>query len=134
MYLNSSLAFRLEFLWRWMPVLVVAMPLPKHLIGISLGPLILVKPGYFLHRPTIEHELEHSRQSWRGLLVGHLLAYWCSRRYRLRAEAKAFAVELRHYDSAARDSHLAAASTALARCYGLSISEDVAAASIQRRI
>jgi hypothetical protein len=110
-------------IWHVLPIAIVGTRrLPQSLIGVCLGPIVLVSRDYVADRPTLIHELEHSKQFFKGGLIVHFLRYWVSKRYRLRVEAQAFAAEI-----AACPSHLARnrfeeSARALSCGYGLSLS------------
>ena len=103
-----------------MPVLIVP-HLPGRLVGVCLGPAVLVRCDYGDDWPTIVHELEHCKQFWRGGVLVHFLRYYLSRRYRLEAEVQAFRAELDACDAIERRRRLDDAARALATGYGLRI-------------
>jgi hypothetical protein len=102
-------------------LLVCPARLPGRLIGLSLGPVIVVERAYAKDHPTLLHELEHSRQFWTGGLLLHFFRYWCSKRYRLTAEINAYALELGHCEPKDREQRLLQAAHALSQGYNLAI-------------
>jgi hypothetical protein len=109
---------RIERLWRMVPVPIVSIDrMPGRLIGLSLGLLIVIRSDHAADRPTIVHELEHCKQFWKGGLLVHMLRYWSSRGYRLRAELEAFRAELAACDGAERAERLDDAARSLATGY-----------------
>ena len=74
-----------------MPVLIVVVPtLPGRLLGLSMGPIVVLEDSVAQDLGTLEHELVHTKQFWRNGLVLHFLRYWMSRNYRLAMELEAF--------------------------------------------
>lgn len=105
-----------------MPVPVVALEsLPGRLVGVCLGPVVVVRRDFLDDRPTIIHELTHCRQFWRGLTLLHLLRYYVSRRYRLESELEAFRAEIDACRGAEKGRRLLESSRALATSYGLDL-------------
>ncbi|AJG18798.1 hypothetical protein [Cupriavidus basilensis] len=107
-----------RFVYRVLPVLVIRTDrlIPARFQGYNLGPVILLRPT--ARAALLEHELTHSRQVYRTLfLMGAI--YYLSKRWRLRWEAEAYAVQWKAGDS------LANLSTFLANNYhlGISVSE-----------
>ena len=79
----------------FLPVPVIAVPrLPGRLVGVCLGPFVLLAREYANDWPTVVHELEHCKQFWRGGLIIHFARYYLSRSYRLKAELEAYRAEL----------------------------------------
>jgi hypothetical protein len=108
----------------WPPVPFIGMTrMPKTLIGICLGPLVVIRSSAMADYPTLVHELEHCKQFWRGGLVVHFLRYLLSHNYRLRAELAAFAAEVVACDEHERPTRIQESARALALCYRLSLSE-----------
>ena len=123
--------FKVHFLWQRLPILFVsANCLPKNWIATSLGLIVLIRTDYFSDLPTIAHELEHCRQSIKGLGLIHFCRYYWSTAYRLRCEAAAFAVEIRCYEDAEIAYRTAVAVKAMVHCYGLNCTSNQARDSI----
>lgn len=106
-----------------MPVIAVT-KLPGRLVGICLGPFVVVARDYANDWPTVVHELEHCKQFWRGGLVIHFLRYYLSRPYRLRAELEAYRAELDACQPIERAVRLDESARALATGYQLRIDID----------
>ena len=108
----------IERLWRVLPVPVIVLDrMPGRLVGLSMGLFIVVRADYARDRPTMIHELVHCKQFWRGGVLLHMLRYYVSREYRLRAEVEAFRAELDACDAEERPARLDDASRALATGY-----------------
>lgn len=113
---------RLQWIWRAVPVpVLIVSRLPGRLVGVCLGPAVLVRSDFGDDWPTIVHELEHCKQFWRGGAVVHFVRYYVSRRYRLDAELQAFRAELDACDGPERWRRLDDAARALATGYRLSL-------------
>ena len=93
--------------------------LPGRLIGVCMGPFVLIHGDYADDWPTVVHELEHCKQFWRGGLVIHFARYYLSRRYRLRSELAAYRAELDACAPAERGRRLDDSARALAAGYHL---------------
>ncbi len=116
---------RLHSIWSILPVPVVTLKhMPGRLVGLCLGPLIVVREDYAADWPTIVHELTHCKQFWRGLAILHLLRYYSSRRYRLKAELEAFRAEIDACEPHQRRQRLHESSRALATSYSLGLDTD----------
>lgn len=103
-----------------LPVPLIAVRrLPGRLVGICLGPFIVVAKDYANDWPTIVHELEHCKQFWRGGLIVHFVRYYASRRYRLRCELAAYRAELEACEPNERGSRLDDSARALSSGYQL---------------
>lgn len=81
--------------------------LPVGVGGRQCGPLIFIRPKYRDDEGLYRHELEHIKQAWTLLLVGHALLTWLYRPYRQWAEAQAYRVQMHYsphlsFDDAAR--------------------------------
>ena len=107
--------------------------LPGGVGGLEVGPLVLIRPKYRdrgdegLH----QHELEHVRQWWCSLGL-HSLLYLGVRRYRLWAEARAYAVQMRYPNGLGGALSLDDAAWRLAgERYGLGIDVERARAEIR---
>ena len=80
---------RFHSIWKVVPVPVISVAqMPGRLVGLCLGPVVLVRDDYANDWPTIVHELTHCKQFWRGLGILHLFRYYASRPYRLRTEVE----------------------------------------------
>lgn len=95
--------------------------LPGSLLGVCLGPVVLLHRRLMLDEPSIEHELTHSRQFWKNGLVLHFVRYWLQPSYRQAMEVEAFSTELRHRSLDEYPSCLEAAASSLSSRYGLRI-------------
>jgi hypothetical protein len=95
--------------------------LPGSLLGICLGPVVLLHHSLMLDQPSIEHELVHSRQFWRNGLVLHFLRYWLQPSYRQAMEIEAFSAELGNRPEDEYQRCLEMAASSLSSRYGLSI-------------
>jgi hypothetical protein len=112
----------LERIWKILPVPVVTLRrMPGRLVGLCVGPFIVVREDYASDYPTIVHELTHCRQFWRGLGILHLFRYYGSRRYRLRAEVEAFRAELAACPPGERRRRLHESARSLATSYSLGL-------------
>ncbi|HZH06985.1 MAG TPA: hypothetical protein VEY69_09945 [Lautropia sp.] len=113
---------RLHSIWRFLPVPVITLErMPGRLVGLCVGPFIVVREDYASDYPTIVHELTHCKQFWRGLTVLHLIRYYGSRRYRLKAEVEAFRAELAACTPAERRQRLHESARSLASSYSLGL-------------
>lgn len=105
-----------------MPVPVFAVPrLPGRLVGVCMGPFIVLTKDYANDWPTVVHELEHCKQFWRGGLIIHFARYYLSRRYRLRSELDAYRAELDACHPRERAGRLDDSARALATGYQLKL-------------
>ncbi len=108
----------------WLPVPFIGMTrMPKTLIGVCLGPLVVIRASALTDYPTLVHELEHCKQFWRGGLIVHFLRYMLSQEYRLKAETQAFAAEVMACEEHERPARIQESARALALCYRLRIAE-----------
>ncbi|MGE0803136.1 MAG: hypothetical protein AB7G13_32475 [Lautropia sp.] len=113
---------RLYSIWSIVPVPVITLQrMPGRLVGLCLGPLVVVRDDYAQDWPTIVHELTHCRQFWRGFALLHLLRYYASRRYRLKAELEAFRAEIDACRPAQRRERLHESARSLATSYSLGL-------------
>lgn len=64
--------------------------------GTSKGLWIIVDTADNNWQSTVAHELEHTRQAWLLCIFGHSFAYALSKAYRFWAEARAYAVSVKH--------------------------------------
>jgi hypothetical protein len=113
---------RLHSIWKFLPVPVITLErMPGRLVGLCVGPFIVVREDYASDYPTIVHELTHCKQFWRGLTVLHLIRYYGSRRYRLKAEVEAFRAELDACPPAERRQRLHESARSLSSSYSLGL-------------
>jgi hypothetical protein len=113
---------RLHSIWKFLPVPVITLQrMPGRLVGLCVGPFIVVREDYASDYPTIVHELTHCKQFWRGLTVLHLVRYYGSRRYRLKAEVEAFRAELAACPPSERRQRLHESARSLASSYSLGL-------------
>ena len=118
-----------------MPVLFIAVKrLPFEWIATSLGVVVLVRNSHFRDGPTIAHELEHCRQTFKGLGIVHFVRYHASQAYRLRCEAKAFAVEINSSPAPLRAHKLERATQSISLCYRLRCTPCVISKAIEFEI
>ncbi len=119
----------------WLPpTLVVSMPwLPGTLLGVCLGPVVLLHRRLMDDAPSIEHELVHSRQFWRNGVVLHFLRYWLQPTYRQAMEVEAFSAELQNRPLDEYQSCLESAASSLATRYGLRIDIETAMTALDIR-
>jgi hypothetical protein len=121
-----------KFSFRWrqppnlaIPTLIIGTPyIPGRIVGLCLGPVILIDSRYYEDEGTIIHELIHTRQFWRNGLVLHFLRYWFSESYRLTMELEAFRSELACRSEQEYGDCLDSAARILAGQYRLKISVD----------
>jgi hypothetical protein len=112
----------LHSIWKFLPVPVISLErMPGRLVGLCVGPFVVVREDYASDYPTIVHELTHCKQFWRGLTVLHLIRYYGSRRYRLRAELEAFRAELDACAPGERRQRLLESARSLASSYSLGL-------------
>jgi hypothetical protein len=113
---------RLHSIWRFLPVPVITLArMPGRLVGLCVGPFIVVREDYAADYPTIVHELTHCKQFWRGLTILHLIRYYGSRGYRLKAEVEAFRAELDACEPGERRQRLHESARSLATSYSLGL-------------
>jgi hypothetical protein len=113
---------RFHSIWKILPVPVITLErMPGRLVGLCVGPFIVVREDYASDYPTIVHELTHCKQFWRGFAVLHLIRYYGSRRYRLRAELEAFRAELEACAPSERRQRLHESARSLASSYSLGL-------------
>lgn len=116
---------RLHRIWTVLPVPVVTIAsMPGRLVGLCLGPFVIVREDYAADWPTIVHELTHCKQFWRGLALLHLLRYYGSRRYRLRTEVEAFRAEIAACPASERRQRLLDSARSLSSSYSLGLDVD----------
>jgi len=123
MLLDSvQMRIRLHSIWRIVPVpVLVVRRLPGRIVGLCMGPFVLLRVDYADDWPTVVHELEHCKQFWRGGAVIHLYRYLSNPAYRLRAEIEAYQAELAACPPAERARRLYDSARALAHGYGLGV-------------
>lgn len=115
-----------------LPVPVFSVPrLPGRLVGVCLGPFVVLARDYANDWPTVVHELEHCKQFWRGGLVIHFARYYISRNYRLRSELEAYRAELAVCQPGERQTRLEDSARALASGYQLGLDTDTCRALLQ---
>ena len=118
----KELKVRFHSIWKIVPVPVISVSqMPGRLVGLCLGPLVLVRDDYASDWPTIIHELTHCKQFWRGFGILHLFRYYASRSYRLRTEVEAFRAELAVCPASERQQRLKDSARALATSYSLGL-------------
>jgi hypothetical protein len=116
--------FRIKVAWNCVPALFISSPLPYRIIGICLGPVVLVRRPYLDHAPTIIHEMVHVEQFWRNGTAIHFVRYWLSKNYRLNCELEAFSREIRSLAPEAIINATTEAALSIATGYGLKISKN----------
>lgn len=96
---------------------------PEGSAGCARGPVVFIRPQFEgKDEGLFWHELCHVSQWWRMLGLGHSLLYTFSKRYRLRCEVEAYAVQARYYP----DYRLPLFAKFISRDYGLDIETVVA--------
>lgn len=114
------------------PVPVISVRrLPGRLVGICMGPFVIVARDYANDWPTVVHELEHCKQFWRGGLVIHFARYYLSRRYRLHSELQAYRAELEACHPVERALRLDESARALSSGYQLDLDTATCRALLQ---
>ena len=100
--------------------------------GATFGPVILIRPKYREDVGLLEHEKMHVKQWWFTLGL-HALLYWLSKRYRLWAEAKAYAEQMRWPDRFGNRLSLQGAASRLALPeYGFGITPEQAQTVLEK--
>ena len=70
--------------------------IPDKFAGLTLGPIILIRPQYVNDTGLLEHEKVHVRQFWRTLgFFG--IRYFLFKKYRLKYELEAYKEQLKYY-------------------------------------
>ena len=69
--------------------------IPSPHAGVSYGPLVVIRPSYKHDKGLLEHELFHSKQAYKLLLLPYMLLYKFSECFRLKQEVEAYRVQLR---------------------------------------
>lgn len=92
--------FKLRFIFGIIPVLLIK---TNFLIfsgtaATSLGFVIFIRPRAWNNEALIAHELTHSKQMWRYLIIGYILAWVLSKKMRLKFEVEAYKVQLTYYE------------------------------------
>ena len=90
---------KMKFVYKVLPVFLIKAPwlVPVRFDAKCFGPLIAFKNRYsFNDSALVQHELEHSKQSYRLPLL-HPVLYKLSKEYRYKSELDAFVVQLRCY-------------------------------------
>ena len=123
-YLSSAddVKLRIHTIWKILPVPLITLErMPGRLVGLCVGPFIVVREDYASDHPTIVHELTHCKQFWRGFALLHLIRYYGSRRYRLESEVEAFRAELAACAPHERRKRLHESARSLATSYSLGL-------------
>lgn len=92
--------------------------------GCAWGPIVLIRPKYRDDVGLLEHEQVHVRQFWRTFGL-HGLLYWLLPKYRLAAEAEAYAKQY-----ARRPDKLALYASFIVKRYGLKVTQGEAEVAI----
>lgn len=92
-----------DFVLRYFPVLIIYVRLPKNIAGMSLGPIILIKPKYRKDLGLLEHEKTHAKHAYIGLIVIHSLLYLLSKRFRYWAALQCYRVQLTYAEPSKMD-------------------------------
>ena len=90
--------------------------------GIAIGPVVLIQNKWRLSGRVLIHELEHVRQSYRLLMLGHFLLYLLVGRYRLWAEVAAYAKQAQTAPVEDRGHYLNAYAKFITERYRLNVS------------
>lgn len=93
--------------------------IPKHLTAVNWWFVTFIRPSSKGDKAVLEHEREHMYQINRYLILWPIL-YHCSRKWRLKFEAEAYAVSVKNGES------LEACTFFLVELYDLDITPDVA--------
>jgi hypothetical protein len=110
------------FVWNFIPVpLIRCSFLPKNILGVCLGPLVLLQPSVYEDRGTIEHELTHVKQFYKRAGVIHFLLYVLSAKYRLASEVEAYSNEFQWISRTEQPSFIESSALALSSCYRLKL-------------
>lgn len=64
--------------------------LPEFIFGLAIWPFIFVQPRFRHHHGLIQHELVHLNEQRRSFVIPWLLSYLLSKRFRLKAEVRAY--------------------------------------------
>lgn len=88
----SNAPVRFTTVYGVLPAIIVESPSAKDIGGVggALACLVMLAPGYWDDQSTIQHELEHVRQAYRGLFIIDRFRYAFSMKFRLEAERDAF--------------------------------------------
>ena len=97
--------------WTW--------PIPKRFAAATYGPFIFIRPEKKDDAGLLAHEQTHVAQFWSNPFFG--IAYWLSKKSRLKYEAEAYRAQLAFYPE-----RLDVLALALATKYGLGITFDQA--------
>ena len=68
--------------------------IPARFAGITIGPVVFIRPNYKDDVGLLNHELTHVKQFWKNPLMG--LLYQFNKKYRLRYEAEAYNTQLKY--------------------------------------
>ena len=104
--------------------------IPARFAGVTVGPMVFIRPSYRDDAGLHAHELTHARQFWRSAGILGLL-WMISKSWRLRLEVEAYRAQLDADDQ--RASREIIFSGYLATRYGLGISQDQALELITKR-
>ena len=74
------------------PVFITERFIPRRYSGMSLGVMVLIRPGIEDGSALIEHEITHCRQFYRTFGL-HALLYFSSEKYKYKAEVEAYAAQ-----------------------------------------
>ncbi len=107
---------------RWPLTIITDKTVPYNAAACVRGPFILIRPQYQDDYGLYKHELVHIKQTFKGLLVIHGLAYRFLDSYRLKCEVEAYKEQAKHY----KDDKLPKFATFISRHYGLNITADEA--------
>lgn len=111
---------RITLVWGFIPTIVFYLPfLTNNIIGVCLGPVVLVHKTHSEDFSTLAHELEHCKQFWARGLVIHFLRYSFSKNYRLRSEVEAYAAELIYSEKHLDEDAISIAGQTIAQAYRL---------------
>jgi hypothetical protein len=94
---------QLRWVYKCLPVFIfyneiVFRMFSKQSDGVAIGPIIFIRPDTrqaVIERALIEHELVHSRQSYRWIGINGIL-YLCSKKWRLKFEVEAYREQLKY--------------------------------------
>jgi len=109
---------------RYGVVFYTGLLVPDKFGGVTLGPFIFICPKYLCDRGLLEHELMHTRQIWRGLIIVPCLRYWLSKKWRLEYEVEAYREQMKWY----HDDRSAKFATSISTKYGLDVTYEAALA------
>jgi len=102
--------------------------IPKGSAGFETMGLIFIRPKYRDDYGLYRHELEHVKQTFRGLFFFDQFGYLLSKRYRLWSEVQAYHEQAKHYP----DDRMPLFARFIADDYGLSITQEAALQLLRR--